>query len=284
MAKYSCLTILKRIIFEPLSTNIIWLYILKPILYTLIFLAFLASMYLYLVPFTNIVGIGLFADYTCPNTTGVWQTCGRTDFITGNFSPNGNTIAVGFFVFIIIQSTIGLFLLSILCYSRSLRKGYIKRFNWSDCVSSYFCCKRPEDLDEWTITNTELESQSADINRGPYLYFNFTISLFFSILVSTIFVGIYVGRYIAVNRVGQCIPYRDSRIGLYGCVSNSDGKYVGGQNCMNCAGIGFGILGIPLLVLEIMAVLFYYCMKRCYISYKETEEILNRNLGVEQLP
>ncbi|AYV77177.1 MAG: hypothetical protein Barrevirus17_3 [Barrevirus sp.] len=275
---YSCFTVLRKIITQPLTDNIIWYYIIKPILYFLVFVISCGLIYLYLVPFTNIVGQALFADFTCPNSTGVWQTCGKTVFLSNQFDPNADQIGVGFFVFLIIQSTIGLFLLSILLYYCSRRKGYMKRFTWSDCIPAYFCYGKPKDMDEWIITDPNANQ------LGPHQYFQFTILLFFSILVTTIVFGICIGRLIAVNSISQCLSYKNTRIGLFGCVSNANGQYVGGQTCNSCTGIGFGILGIPLLILEIIAVLIYYCLKKCYRSFKDTEAEIRRQRGIEQIP
>jgi hypothetical protein len=93
-------------------------------------------------------------------------------------------------------------------------------------------------------------------------------------LVTTIIVGTWFGRYIAVNTNTVCAQYQNTKIGLYGCVSNVNQQYVGGQDCMNCAGLGFAILGLPLLIAELLAICIFICIKKCRILYREAKEQL----------
>ena len=108
----SCCQILSEIIRRPKNENLIWIYFLRPISYILTVIALLGLTYLYLVPFTNLVGMGLFADYNCPTNSGVWGHC--------------DPVGLGVFAFTIIQATLGLWILGFIFYGCSRRKGYIK--------------------------------------------------------------------------------------------------------------------------------------------------------------
>lgn len=269
----SCFTVLWQIVSKPKNENIFWLYILRPLLWFLVSVVAGAATYLYLVPLTNIVGMGLFADYTCPNT-GVWQVCGRET--NGQFDPNGQDVAVGFFVFLIVLSTVGLYIVGTIFYICSRRKGYVKRFAWSDCCNVYWCCEGPRGTEEWVVTDDTpsfTDCDGSEYFAGPYLYFTSTILFAIATFMTTIIVGIWVGRFVAVNTNTPCLPYQNTRIGLYGCV-NSNGQYVGGQDCKNCAGLGFAILGLPLFIVEFFAISIFICMKKCRTQYKATKERL----------
>jgi len=271
----SCFTVLWSIISKPRAENILWIYILRPIFWVLLVASLAAATYLYLVPFTNVVGMGLFADYTCPATTGVWQVCGRLA-VAGRFDPNGTVVIVGFFVFLIILSTIGMYIFGIICYIFSRRKGYVKRFTWGNFCDAYCCCESANYIDEWVQTDTvhqEYECLEC-CGSGPYLYFTSTIMFAIATFMSTIIVGIWFGRYIAVNTNTYCSQYQNTKIGLYGCVSNVNQQYVGGQDCMNCAGLGFAILGIPLLIAELLAISMFICLKKCRVMYREAKNRL----------
>jgi hypothetical protein len=280
----SCFSVLWAMMSKPKSENIFWIYILRPI--SVIILAAIASgaTYLYLVPFTNIVGTGLFADYTCPASTGVWQVCGRMDTLSTKFDSNGTNVAAGFFVFLIIQATVGLYIASIILYACSRRKGYIRKFTWKNCRNSYFCWESPDNNDDWIQTDKDqlYKCGSYYCGCGPYVYYTFTICLSIATFLTTIFIGVWVGRYIAVQTVPSCTAYKNTRIGLLGCVSNANGQYVGGQDCNNCAGIGFAILALPILIVEILVIFFYLFVKRCCSIYKETKDRLERE-NQEQL-
>ena len=59
----SCCQVTKAMCCKPRVENVFWVYCARPILVTFAVLAALGCLYLYLVPLTNIVGKGLFADY-----------------------------------------------------------------------------------------------------------------------------------------------------------------------------------------------------------------------------
>jgi len=279
----SCFSVLWAMISKPRSDNIFWLYILRPILVILLIAIAGGAAYLYLVPFTNIVGVGLFADYTCPTSTGVWQVCGRMNSFSTQFDPNGTNVIVGFFVFLIIQATVGLYITSIILYSCSRRKGYVTKFSWKNCFKSYFQYINPDRIDDWVQTDHDQLYKCGSYNCacGPYMYYTFVICVSIATFLTTIFVGIWVGRYIAVQSVSSCTQYKDTRIGLLGCVSNANGQYVGGQDCKNCAGIGFAILALPLLIIEILTILIHLFIKKCRNIYKDTKDRLEKENQAE---
>jgi hypothetical protein len=103
--------------------------------------AVLAATYLYLVPFTNIVGEALFADYRCYPGTSVWGVCGRLTYNRDRsyyFDPNGGDVAAGFFVWVLVQVTVGFALLATVLQLHSRRVGYINTYKCDDFCGS--CC------------------------------------------------------------------------------------------------------------------------------------------------
>lgn len=257
--------------------------------------AVLAATYLYLVPFTNIVGEALFADYRCYPGTSVWGVCGRLTYNPDRgyyyFDPNGGDVAAGFFVFVLVQVTVGFALLATVLQLHSRRVGYIKTYNWFN-----FWCSCSEPDQDWVGTRRDQlvgcgnregsficgDDDTCCLYRsGPCMAYNSLWLFAFSIFVSTIIIGTWAGRAIAVRSVQQCIPYANTQIGLYGCVLN--GSYVGGQECNNCAGIGFGILGVPLFVAELIVLLCFICCKRCVRAYRATEQaVVARRIREQQ--
>lgn len=270
----SCFSVLKEMISKPKNDNIFWIYILRPFLIIMCILILSAIAYLYLVPFTNIIGMQLFADYKCPTDTGVWQVCGRMNYKSDAFDVNGSNVVAGFFVFLIIQATVGLAIISVILYPCSRRKGYVRKFTFDGCCGSYMYCELPHQNNDWVMTDHDQSyGYGCECQSGPYMYYTSVLCLTITIFLTTIFVGIWVGRYIAVQTVSSCIPYKNTNIGLLGCV-NAAGQYVGGQTCNNCAGIGFGILALPVLILEILLVCFYFFIKKCRNTYLETKNKL----------
>ncbi len=271
----SCFSVLKAMLTRSREENIFWTYILRPIIYILLCIIIFGLLYLYCVPLTNIVGMGLFADYKCPTNSGVWGACGYTNGNT--FDPNGSIVIVGFFVFLITLSTVGLYILGTSLYISSRRKGYVKKFHWDTCCSSY-CCELPERNIDWIKTDNDqnYDCCGGSCPSGPYQYYTATICFAIATFISTIFIGTWVGRYIAVNSVSYCLPYQNTRIGLYGCVSTlvNTTTYVGGQNCNNCAGMGFAILGIPLFAIELLSISIFICLKKCKILYNNIKNDL----------
>lgn len=263
---------IRTICCKPIKENICWKYLVMPIWYVAFTLIMIGLLYLYAVPFTNIVGQALFADFKCPEDSGVWQVCGRMrqDGLgfdsTYHFDPDGSLAPAGFLVFMIIQSTVGFLLLASILAINSRRKGYIKRCDYSDCCLSFIGGLYYLSDDNWTeVTEEQDYTCYGGLSRyrrgGQCMYYNFTWLFITSIIVSTIVIGTYGGRAIAVNQIAQCMPFHNTSIGLYGCVSDQDGSYVGGKGCTDCAGVGFGILGIPLLIMEVIMVGIYFFVK-----------------------
>ena len=268
----------KAICCKPRDNNICWNYVVYPVFWTFVALISLGILYLYLVPFTNVVGHALFADYTCPPETGVWQVCGRIKAFKKQFDHSEDDVSVGFMVFLIIQITIGCFIIACLLAIFSRRKGRVRYFD----SESFFCTWSwsNNDANNWIPVDDVDQSCYCDstLANGSCLYYHavwfFAIPIFFT----TMIVGIYGGRFIAVNNLPQCTPYSDTRIGLYGCVSNTNGSYVGGKACTDCAGYGFLILCIPLFIVELLIITFYVCIKRCRTRFREIKE----RLGAEK--
>lgn len=263
---------------KPKNENILWIYFLRPILFVLISLIILAALYLYLVPLTNIVGMGLFADYICPTSSGVWGICGRIskNLRTGvyKFDPNGDDIAVGFFVFLLTLVTCGLYILGTILYISSRNKGYVKKFDHKLCFNVYCGCGDTyTNYDElynnvWHPTNKN--KFCCGYESGLYMYYTSMVCFTIATFVSSIMLSVWVGRYISIISIPQCMPYINTRIGLYGCVSSLNttfGQYVGGQNCNDCAGIGFAILWPPLLGIILLSIFILKCVKKCKENY-----------------
>ena len=235
---------------QPRATNVFWKYFLKPVIAVFCAILVAGALYLYLVPFTNIIGQWLFADFRCYPASNVWGVCGRVNS-RHDFDVNGGDVVVDFFVFLIIQSSVGFILLGSYLGLASLRHGRLVGF---DC--ELFCCSCCFTSREIDATPEWRQAQAIDYDEKPKGPCMATHGIWFSvvgILFATLFVGIWGGRAIAVHTVPQCMPFVDTQIGLYGCVSNVDGTYVGDRACTDCAGVGFGILAIPLYVAEILA-------------------------------
>ncbi|AYV77178.1 MAG: hypothetical protein Barrevirus17_4 [Barrevirus sp.] len=283
MENVSCFTIMRHMITRPRNENIFWIYFLKPVIFGVLALIGLCLAYLYCVPLTNIVGQGLFADFKCPPNTGVWGACGYT-LIGGGFDISGDNIGVGFFVWLLIQSTVGLYIVSIILYFSSRRKGYVRKWTLDDCLGSYLCFNSPDLIDEWVSTNVNQKYNCCTYKceAGPYLYYTFTICFTIATIMTTIIVGTWLGRYGAINGIEQCLPYKDTQIGLYGCFS-SNNTYVGGQTCQNCAGFGFLIVGVPLLLVELFSICLFLCIKKCRVLYREFSIELERDENEKQI-
>jgi len=261
---------------EEQNRNIFWKYLGRPVCYIFGIPIAMALIYLYLVPFTNVIGQALFADYKCPVETGIWQVCGQKWVTENSFNPDGSDVGVGFLVFLLIQGTIGFFLLSLYMFGHSRKKGYVKQFRcfdfWCSCFDNHMA-----DEDNWhQVTDDQTYLNDRYCKAGPCLFYNASWIFAFSIILSTIMIGIWFGRYIAVHSISQCIPYVDTKIGMYGCVSNTNGAYVGGKDCINCAGTGFGILGMPLLIAEVLVIVIYYFIKNCRTLFIEEKIKLER--------
>ena len=180
-----------------------------------------------------------------------------------HFDLNGDIAIVGFLVFLIIQSTIGLFILASVFAICSRRKGYVKRYSCYDCWMP-----GPSIIDNgnWVkVTDDQNYVCCGGLSKcrsyGPTFYYSSMLLFMISIVFTTVVVGVYGGRAIAVNNMEQCMPYRNTSIGLLGCVDHQSGSYVGDRDCTNCAGVGFGILGFSLFAIELIVVAIYFFSK-----------------------
>lgn len=288
--KVSCCNVTKTMCMQSSDSNVFWLYFLRPVLIAIAICVALGVVYLYIVPFTNIVGQAMFADYKCYPNTGVWGVCGRIT-ISDVFDSNGSIVAVGFLVFLVIQVTVTMALISLFLFCASRRRG---RFNtitseslW--CSHNVYRLKewREDGYGSWKWNDSEfgrrLEIDQYDDNcccaPQKWCISGIWVGLT-SIFFSTVIVGIYVGRVLAVSSVPQCMPFSNTRIGLYGCV-DALGAYVGGDACTACAGVGFGILVIPLFTAEVVVVLVYYAVKSCRRNYISTRKRLEEERDKE---
>lgn len=265
------------------------------LLYSFIALFIAGCLYLYIVPFTNVIGMQLFADYRCTDSTGVWGVCGRSD--NDVFDPNGTNVRVGFFVFIIIQITVGFIILASFLNGCSRRKGRIVKYHCVD-LWCHTCTNIVDDdpSQEYWERSTQRQDYCLDdccqfwqcfccidtdyqdeyCPMGPCLAYAAIWLYGFATLVVTIFVGVWGGRAIAVRVLPQCQPFIDTSIGLYGCISNSNFSTITDPSCVPCAGYGFGILGVPLLVFEIIGVILWLSFISCRRKYIATKAAILR--------
>lgn len=251
----SCCEVFMEIIRRPRNENLLWIYFLRPLVYILGFVVLIGLVYLYTVPFTNVVGMGLFGDFTCPN--GVWIHC--------------NPVDIGLFAFLIIQATLGLWILAFVFYGLSRRKGYIKKWRWRDCCRSAYCYGHPSSIKEWTKTdpNDRYNFLCFNCAAGPFLYVNSTILFFVAAIATATLIGIYGGHQIAINTIPKCMQYVNTTLGVHGCMEN--GGYVD-NGCKSCTGLGFAILGIPLYLTIFISIYFYIVIKKCRAMYNEIKE------------
>lgn len=268
----------RKVCCAPLDKNKVWKWLWRPLIIFFASCVALGLLYLYLVPFTNVVGKALFADYKCYPDENVWGVCGRincTKDAQEYFDPNGKNVSVGFLVFLIIQVTVGCLITGITLLSCSRRFGFFQKLSWeyvccACCQCGYYYPGRREN-GEASYGGWEPED-NYDINRsikiGRCLALNSIWVLFMSTLSTLAIIGVWGGRAIAVLSVEQCKPFIGTRIGLYGCVDDATGAYVGGMECRNCAAVGFGILGVPLLCAATIVTILYFAIPRVVRYYR----------------
>lgn len=241
----------------------------KPLLVVATILAALASVYLYLVPFTNVIGMRLFADYKCADGGGVWSICGRV-------TPGSPDVAFAFLVFLIVQSTVGITVLGLLLYGCSRRNGHLTKFS-----AACFCCMREDDVtDEWVYDGGYIRGQAFCYDCSPCgcgscspcacgacLAYGGISMMVAGVVISTIFAGSWIGRAVAVKTIGVCIPYANTLIGVRGCVDVATNSYLNSVDCNNCVGIGFGLVALPALIVEVVLVALVGAVKACASGY-----------------
>ncbi|GAG57756.1 unnamed protein product, partial [marine sediment metagenome] len=195
----------RRINREADGCSIFWKYLLMPIYYVILAMVIIGLLYLYAVPFTNVVGQALFADFKCPDDSGIWQICGRSrqdgygSDSTFHFDHNGDNAVVGFLVFLIIQSTIGLFILAIIMFICSRMKGYVKKYKFDDILRDSLVKG-----DNWIkVTYNQDYVCCGYLSKcrayGPSFYYGSVSCFIFSIVIFTVVIGVYCGRAIAVT-------------------------------------------------------------------------------------
>lgn len=277
---------------RPLKSNVIW----YPVVVLLTWVLVLGSLYLYLVPFTNLVGQALFADFHCHPYGNVWGVCGITNVETGRYYPDDGDVSAGFLVFIINLITVGFLLVGVALLARSRQFGYFKTHRCLDICGT--CYKGPDHFNGqmhpyldytrsvWVKTRTDQVVCHSnlccdDIQAGPCMSMFSDWALAISVISISCIVGIWGGRAIAVSTVDVCLPYADTLIGLYGCVDTRTGHYVGEPTCDRCAAIGFVILGCPLLFLAFLVMIIHHrCGKvKNYFDTQKRELQVEREAG-----
>ena len=268
--------------------------IARVFLVTMAILVSMAAFYLYIIPFTNIVGFLLFGDYKCASE-GVWGACTAK---TPGAAPNKwEPAGVGFLVFLMIQTSLGAILLAIVMKIIGSYYGYFAYFpDFQErcCVCrDGLCeigggCNRDYEYDEQPGAYARYPFPSSWVKRrpSPHLFCSngrvgscLTIyssgTFIFGLFFSTLYIGIWGGRAIAVQVVPACLPFKNSQIGVYGCVEN--GAYVGGELCKtHCTGVGFAILGLPLFALHLIIPLIMWGIWNFVHSFRETRDVLAR--------
>lgn len=246
------------------SCSVFWKYVARP---CIVVLVTLGVGYLYVVPVTNLAGMQMFGDFKCHQPTGIWGACGNQNN-HGDWDANGSDVGVGFFVFLLVQITVGFIILGVylICSSRSY--GRLRKFHLSDMCSA--CCYRDENF--VLASGKETKRHRHELECGSCLVHCGIAFLVVGAVVSTLIVGMWGGRAIAVRSVDQCKPFINTTIGLYGCVSSATGKYVGADACTACIGVGFGILAVPLLAVEVVLLLSLCACSACRAAFHDTHQ------------
>lgn len=217
-----------------------------PIVFTIFVLG---GVYLFAFPITNVAGWFLFADYHC--SYGLWGPC---------------DVPTSLFTFLIVTTTLGFFIAGTVCILRSRSLGKLRSFSLRD----FCCCYLQDDF------RAHRAHHYADVQQGYDWLHHGVVLLMVGTFISTVLVGVWVGRLVAVHTVRGCAPFVNASIGFSGCVQN--GVYVGGRACTDCTGYGFAIVGVPLLVLE-ASIMVGSCMWRaCRDEFERTKKELEQQV------